>query len=276
MATMEKPHTGSDLHYGHDGMDRLYARVWGDSIHFGYYDKPGLDLEAAVTQAKQRMAQCAGLRVGDSILEVASGWGATARYLARACGVSVTATNLEQEFIDKARGLSLQAGLQGQIRHQQADYHDLPFADNRFDVWWCQEATVHARNKPQVFSEAYRCLRPGGRIVFSDQTTRRQLCRAGEALRLAHRHGSDDLYDADDFRAVLQQCGFQRIEVHDWSRHMARHFAKLVNRMECTYAVLQRDVPERTLAFNLSLWRLGRDLAARGAIGWHCFSGVKQ
>ena len=276
MATMEKRHTGSSLHYDRDGMDRLYARVWGDSIHFGYYDKPDSDLEAAVIETKRRMADCAGMRVGTRVLEVASGWGATARYLARAFAVDVTATNVAAGQLLKARGLCRQAGLQNQIRHRQADYHDLPFADNRFDVWWCQEATVHAQHKHRVFTEAYRCLRPGGRIVFSDQTTRRPLCRAGEARRLALRHGSDDLHDADAFRAILQQCGFQQIEVLDWSRHMTRHFANLVTRIESNHTVLVRDIPEQTLAFNLSLWRLGRDLAARGAIGWHCFLAVKQ
>ncbi len=36
------------LHYGRTGIDQLYARVWGDSIQFGFYDSPATDLEAAV------------------------------------------------------------------------------------------------------------------------------------------------------------------------------------------------------------------------------------
>ncbi len=73
---------GSGLHYGKDDMDRLYARVWGDSIHFGVYESATTDLEAAVFECKRRMAMLAGLGADQHVLEVASGWGATARYLA--------------------------------------------------------------------------------------------------------------------------------------------------------------------------------------------------
>ncbi|MEX0694421.1 MAG: hypothetical protein WD075_08270 [Rhodospirillales bacterium] len=37
----------------------------------------------------------------------------------------------------------------------------------------------------------------------------------------------------------------------------------------------QPEIPKSMLDFNLSLWRLGRDLAGRGVIGWHCIRAVK-
>ena len=73
-----------ELHYGNDGADRLYARVWGDSIHFGIYETGNEDLEGAVIETKRRMAAIAGLPPDKKVLKVASGWGATARFLARA------------------------------------------------------------------------------------------------------------------------------------------------------------------------------------------------
>ena len=161
------------------------------------------------------------------------------------------------------------------IHHETVDFHALPFADHTFDVWWCQEATVHASDKPRVAREAFRVLKPGGRIVFSDQTTVQSMLNADEAQRLSARHGSDDLFAADDFCAVLRQAGFTGIAVVDWREHMARHFANLVRRIESNYTALARDIPKSTLDFNLSLWRLGCDLAGRGAIGWHCFRAEK-
>jgi ubiquinone/menaquinone biosynthesis C-methylase UbiE len=266
---------GSGLHYGKDDMDRLYARVWGDSIHFGVYESATTDLEAAVFECKRRMAMLAGLGADQHVLEVASGWGATARYLARVFGVSVTATNIEAQHQAVARALSEGFGLSRLIHHETVDFHALPFADHTFDVWWCQEATVHASDKPRVAREAFRVLKPGGRIVFSDQTTVQSLLSADEARRLSARHGSGDLFAADDFCALLRQAGFTGIAVFDWRDHMARHFANLVRRIERTHAALALDIPKPTLDFNLSLWRLGYDLAGRGAIGWHCFRAEK-
>lgn len=275
MPVMDMSAAESELHYGDGRVDRLYARVWGDSIHFGCYEDTGNDLESAVVETKRRMADVAGLIPGQRVLEVASGWGATARYLTRAFAVHVTATNIEDDHLRTAAALTKLSGLDRLIEHAPADFHDLAFDDEMFDVWWCQEATVHATRKDRVFAEAHRVLVPGGRIVFSDQTTDRAKCTLEECARLARRHGADDLYGTEDFVMEMQKAGFEDVEALDWSAHMARHFANLVQRIEGNFDALIADIPEETVIFNLSLWRFGRDLAAAGGIGWHCFSGRK-
>jgi len=263
------------LHYGANGVDRLYARAWGDSIHFGLYPDEAMDLEAAVFETKRRMALAGGLAAGERILEVASGWGATARYLVRAHGVRVTATNIEDDHLDAARRLTKMQDLTAWIDHAYADFHNLPFEDERYDVWWCQEATVHATEKPCVLAEAWRVLKPGGRVVFSDQTTDRSRCAPDDLARIAARHGSHDLYDVSDFVIALCDAGFADVEARDWSPHMGTHFAKLAERIERNYDGLTAEISAETVDFNLSLWRLGADLARRGGIGWYCFTGRK-
>ena len=53
------------------------------------------------------------------------------------------------------------------------------------------------------------------------------------------------------------------------------HFANLARRIEDNYDELVCDIPEETIAYNLSLWRFGQELALRQAIGWSCFIGYK-
>ena len=273
---LEMPSPKAVLHYGAGGVDSLYARVWGDSIHFGLYLCEVDDVEGAVYETKRRMASLAAIDGGTDVLEVAGGWGASARYLARATGARVTSTNLEEGQLETARRLTEIAGLTRLVRHSPADFHALPFEDESFDVWWCQEATVHAHDKPRVFAEAYRVLRPGGRIVFTDQTTEHDKCTDADLERLRQRHGPDDLPSADAFNENLIGAGFSEIDVHDWSRHMGRHFANLVARIERAYPVLTADIDPGIVNFNLALWRFGRELAATGGIGWHCFVAQKK
>jgi len=189
----------TNLHFGADGVDRLYGRVWEDSIHFGIYQSETTDLEAAVVETKRQMAATALLTPCTKILEVASGWGATALYLARTHGAEITATNIEHDHLVSAAKLSKMADLERLISNAYADFHDLTFDVNQFDVWWCQEATVHAHGKRQVFREAQRVLKPGGCIIFSDQTTVRDKCSEVECECLAARHGSNDLYSRGEY-----------------------------------------------------------------------------
>jgi len=265
----------NQLHYGRTGIDQLYARVWGDSIQFGYYETPTTDLEAAVIETKRQMLAIADINQDGHVLEVGSGWGATARYLARAAGLRITATNIENDHLIVGRTLSELSGVHSLITHEYADFHALPFSDATFDVWWAQEATVHATDKQRMFSEAFRTLKPGGRIVFSDQTTNAQLCEDKDLERIKARHGSNDAYDMQGFINALSKAGFMDIKTFDWSGHMNRHFTNLVLRLENTYGQLVADIPSDIVDFNLSMWRFGRDLSARGGMGWACFSATK-
>lgn len=275
MQNLPEDQRKNELHYGRDGIDQLYARVWGDSIQFGFYDMPNTDLEAAVTETKREMLTIARIIKEGHVLEVGSGWGATARYLARAAGLQVTATNIENDHLIVARTLSELSGVHSLIAHEYADFHALPFPEEAFDAWWAQEATVHATDKYRMFSEAYRVLKPGGRIIFTDQTTNAHLCKADDLKRIKARHGADDIYDTSAFSNALRNVGFTSIKTADWSMHMNRHFANLVSRIEQTYDRLIVDIPCDVVDFNLEMWRFGRDLSARGGMGWVCFSATK-
>lgn len=132
---------------------------------------------------------------------------------------------------------------------------------------------MHASDKRQVFAEALRVLKPGGQVVFTDQTTRRENCTDAECTRLAARHGSDDLYSAEDFMSAMRDAGLVDVACEDWSPHMGQHFANLATRIRATYDILKADIPTETIDFNLALWSFGRDMAAAGTIGWHCFTG---
>jgi sarcosine/dimethylglycine N-methyltransferase len=263
------------LHYGRTGIDQLYARVWGDSIQFGFYDSPATDLEAAVVETKRRMLSAACLGAHAHVLEVGSGWGATARYLARAAGLKVTATNVEDDHLVVGRTLAVLSGVGSLVTNEYADFQDLPFVDQMFDAWWAQEATVHATDKPMMFSEAWRVLKPGGRIVFTDQITRVANCTEDDLARICARHGSDDAFDTEGFVGALADAGFKDIDTQDWSVHMNRHFTNLVIRLEQTYDRLIDDIPEAVVDFNLNMWRFGRDLSAKGGMGWVCFTATK-
>ncbi len=262
-------------HYGLADVETLYARVWGDSIHFGLYPTRDLDLEAATIETKRRMADLAGVSVGTHVLEVASGWGATARYLARDRGARVLATNLEQAHTARARMVSDMAGLRSRIDTENADFHTLPFADETFDVWWCQEATVHATCKPQVFTEAYRVLRPGGRMIFSDQTTFRTRCEPAELAKIAERHGSEDLFDEAEFLGGLDKSGFSNATAYRWDPHMARHFENLLARIDHCRTSISSDIDARIFAYNEDMWRFALGLAQCEKIGWSCFVAHK-
>lgn len=106
------------------------------------------------------------LEQGQHALEVASGSGGPARYLAHQTGCHVTGIDANENGVETAtRGL----GENDRITFKVADANGtLPFDDNTFDGVICIDSMNHFPNRLNVFREWHRVLRPSGRAVFTD------------------------------------------------------------------------------------------------------------
>lgn len=261
--------------YDIEAVDRLYAHTWGESIHFGFYKTGSESVFQATQLAKRHLAVEAQIDRSCEVLEVASGWGAAARFLADRIGCRVVATNYSAHQARIAAQNCASFIAKGRILSAMADYHSLPFQAACFDIHWSQESLVHAKNKARVFAEAYRVLKPGGRIVFTDQTTDAAKLDPASQDRIIARHGSSDLWNAGDFLRGLEQAGFTIATYRNWTDHMARHFVRLYRKIEMDREVLETRIDAATLDHNHAMWRWGAELAHSGGIGYAMVVAVK-
>lgn len=247
--------------------NEIYREIWGENIHLGIFESPDESFRTAMDRSNRRMSERIGLGPGQRVLDVGCGYGALARYLATTYGCRVLATNISERELDWGRELTAKAGLSDKVSFDWADFHDLPCDDASFDVYWSQEAFLHAADKARVLAEAYRVLKPGGKLVFSDILVRRGTPDDVRA-RIYERVKSPDMWDAPDYEAALATAGFRIARQEDWSPNVALSYGWVRNELERRRAEFERrigkEVVDRTSAA-LAFWV---QAASAGRIGW--------
>ena len=162
-----------ERHYGRGGLlDRILAALkeaGKDIDHLTIDDLAPIDeLHSRRRQATKDLASMLAPKPGERVLDIGSGLGGPARYLAKVCGCRVTGIDLTAEFVATAADLTRRAGLAGQVDFQQASALDLPFPDASFDLAWSQNVAMNIADRPRYYAEMRRVLVPGGRLAIQD------------------------------------------------------------------------------------------------------------
>jgi len=118
--------------------------------------------------ATAELAKLAGITADMSVLDVGSGVGGPARFLAATYGCRVTGVDLSEPFVDAARYLTERTGQNGQVSFQTASALELPFDDGRFHVVLLQHVAMNIADRAQLYREIRRVLQSSGRFATFD------------------------------------------------------------------------------------------------------------
>jgi tocopherol O-methyltransferase len=239
-------------HY--DSLDGLYRRVWGEHVHHGLWERGDESPEQAAVALARRVAEAACVAQGDAVVDVGCGYGATARLLARECGAEVTGLTVSPAQAAAAPPCD---GVTLLVR----DWLDNGLPDASFDAAIAIESLSHMPDKPRVFGELARVVKPGGRVVVVDWLARE---RAGAIERrllldpICREGRLPALHAASEYVAFLREAGFTVTGFDDLTRRAVRTWAVVARRLPVVLArdprLLAAAWPER--AFLPSLARI--------------------
>src|SRR5262245_55262141 len=115
-----------------------------------------------------RFADHVHAREHSEVLEVGSGSGGPAVYLAAARGCRVTGVDINEHGIRNAAHLAAEKGVADRVTFQVADASKpLPFSTAAFDAVLSNDAMCHISNRLEVLVDWHRVLRPHGRMLFT-------------------------------------------------------------------------------------------------------------
>ena len=104
----------------------------------------------------------------DRLLDIGSGIGGPARYMANRFGCMVTGIDLTQEFCEAARHLTRLTGLESKVDFEEGDALSMPFADASFEGAYSMNVSMNIADKAALYREIQRVLKPGGWLMLSE------------------------------------------------------------------------------------------------------------
>ncbi len=187
-----------------------------------YAKSMGYDLSDLPSAATESFAGCgnpvtlAGLQDGEVVLDLGSGAGLDAFVAARKVGTSgqVIGVDMTPEMLNSTRRSAAAMGLSN-TEFREGDIEQLPVEDNSVDVIISNCVINLAPDKARVFKEAYRVLRPSGRLMVSDIVLEENLSKA-ERDDLANYTGC--LAGAvleEEYLQHIRDAGFEEVTVNE-------------------------------------------------------------
>ena len=170
----------------------------------------------------------ASLKAGETVLDLGSGAGFDAFLAAKQVGDSglVIGVDMTSHMLTKARSNAEKSGSQN-VEFRLGEIEHLPVADDSVDVIISNCVINLSPEKEQVFKEAFRVLKPGGRLAISDIVATAELpeeARKDLALYTGCMAGASLI---DDLERMLTEAGFAQIKIKpkDESKSFIREWA---------------------------------------------------
>jgi tocopherol O-methyltransferase len=262
-------------HY--DELDPFYRALWGEHLHHGLWCRGTESAAEATRQLAVTVATCARIQPSDNVCDIGSGYGGTSRLLAQTYGAQVIGLTLSsaQALYAHNQPMPAHAPLP---RYLQADWLANPLPAQHFHAALAIESTEHMADLRGCFAEAWRVLRPGGRLVVCAWLARPEasaaevryllepICREGRLARMG---------TAAEYQSLMQSVGFQVEQIQDvstqvqrtWTVALQRLFVALGSDVQTWRYLLEAHRRERIFAWTVvRLWLAYRVGALRYAI----------
>ncbi len=255
----------------------------GQCAHLGHWEFPpepddadsgSEDFRIAQQRLDDVMIEMAGIRSGQSILDVGCGFGGLIDCIdSQFTEMNLTGVNIDARQLDICQRLRSKS--QNSIRWQEADACELPFADNTFDRVFCVEAIFHFASRRTFFAEVLRVLKPAGRFSASDITltespttvaTPRFMIQA--LLNDGYGPWPDPWAENGTVEAICQELGFTGIKLMDATQNTLPVYDYIVPK-KFTEQCDPGDVAARSAM-------LLRWLHRNGGLKYEYLSGVKS
>lgn len=209
-----------------DNTSEGWLKVWGPHIHHGYYENNHTGTpEQAQEKTMDKLAHMVGIKANDDVLDVGCGMGGTSLYLAKKYRANVTGITISPKQVEIATSRAESNEVKN-VNFRVEDALSLKcFANDSFDVIWSLESCEQFYDKSLFLQQAFRVLRPGGKLMLATWCSDRDEFEGKLAKKyqnLCEVFSLPYMPTIEYYRALLEIRGFVVDKKQDWSIYVMK------------------------------------------------------
>ncbi|NEQ82190.1 MAG: methyltransferase domain-containing protein [Moorea sp. SIO2I5] len=254
-------------YYNSNNIKNFHVFIYGENLHIGFYKNGNESIREANLKTLDMISSLLTLNPSTLILDIGSGEGGAARYLAEKFCCRVDCLNLSEEQNERNRKFNQELGLDSLIRVIDGSFEAIPTPSNIYDRVWSQEALLFSSDRVQVFREVSRVLKNNGEFILTD-VMQSDDCPLEVIKPALETVGIPSLASFKFYQELAKDIGFEEVQILEMPEQVTNQYQKTLEVMEQNYEELAKSCDQDFLEYQrvrLNNWiKIGK----QGYLNW--------
>jgi len=188
------------------------------AVHYGLRDETTKKFSDELLNTNRIMAEMIHLKAGERILDAGCGVGGSLFYLTKKYKIRGSGLTLSEKQFRYAQKRAKELHLDQYVQFKKQDFCHTDFADESFDVVWALESLSHLPNKQDFAKEAFRLLKPGGRLIIACYNRTLKPDKRGLIKKWQTTWSLDSIVSTTSYIELMEKAGFVVLKTEDLTK----------------------------------------------------------
>lgn len=228
------PISNKDIARYYDTNQVFYTLFWSrTALHYGFWYEDTKSLTEAILNTNNFVVDALAIDSNDTILDAGCGVGGTSMHVAETTGATVEGITLSDVQLSIARKRVSKSPAARLLSFSKQDFSKTNFRENTFSKVFGIESVCYAQRKSDFLTEAYRIMKPGGRIAVVDLFLNKENLDVQEMkiyTKTIEGWVVPNLSTIHGFSEALKQAGFKNVAFHNMLDHVRKSSKRIYYR----------------------------------------------